>query len=98
MRISICIITLNEEANLPRCLKSCADLADEILVLDSGSTDGTEKIARSFDARWMHQDWLGYVGQKNQALSLATHPWVFSIDADEELSPELRDEIRLLRE
>lgn len=98
MKISVCIITLNEEENLPRCLNSCVDLADEIIVLDSGSTDATGKIARSFGARWVHQDWLGYVGQKNKALSLAVHPWIFSIDADEELSPELRDEIRLIRE
>jgi len=98
VKISFCIITLNEEDNLPRCLKSCADLADEILIVDSGSVDATEKIARVFGARWMHQDWLGYVGQKNKALSLAVHPWVFSIDADEEISVELGDEIRLLRE
>ena len=98
MNISFCLITLNEERNLPRCLKSCADLAGEIVVLDSGSSDGTEKTARQFGARWQHQDWLGYVGQKNKVLSLASHPWVFSLDADEELSPELRDEIKLLKE
>ncbi|MEW6306168.1 MAG: glycosyltransferase family 2 protein [Verrucomicrobiota bacterium] len=94
MNISFCLITLNEQDNLPRCLRSCADLADEIVVVDSGSTDATEKIARDFGARWQHQDWLGYVGQKNLALSLASHDWVFSLDADEELSPELRDEVR----
>ena len=98
MNISFCLITLNEEENLPRCLASCADLADEIVVLDSGSTDGTAKIARRFGAIFTHQDWLGYVGQKNKVLALARHPWVLSLDADEELSPELRDEIRLLKE
>jgi glycosyltransferase involved in cell wall biosynthesis len=97
VKISFCLITLNEEKNLPRCLKSCADLADEIVVLDSGSTDATEKIARDFGARFERQDWPGYVGQKNKALSLASHPWIFSLDADEELSPELRTEIRLLK-
>ena len=97
MKISFCLITLNEEQNLPRCLKSCAGLADEIVVLDSGSTDETEKIARGFGARFEHQDWLGFVGQKNKALSLATHDWIFSLDADEELSRELRDEIQLLK-
>jgi glycosyltransferase involved in cell wall biosynthesis len=97
VKISFCLITLDEEQNLPRCLKSCADLADEIVVLDSGSTDATEKIAREFGARFERQDWLGYVGQKNKALSLASHDWIFSLDADEELSPELRDEIRLLK-
>ena len=97
MKISFCLITLNEEQNLPRCLRSCAGLADEIVVLDSGSTDATEKIARDFGARWQHQDWLGYVGQKNKVLSLAAHDWVFSIDADEELSPELRAEVLALK-
>jgi glycosyltransferase involved in cell wall biosynthesis len=97
MKISFCLITLNEHDNLPRCLRSCAGLADEIQVLDSGSTDATEKIAHQFGAVWRHQDWLGYVGQKNKVLSLATHEWVFSLDADEELSPELREEVKLLK-
>ncbi|MFA6545576.1 MAG: glycosyltransferase family 2 protein [Limisphaerales bacterium] len=97
MKISFCLITLNEEANLPRCLRSCADLADEIVVLDSGSTDGTERMAKDFGVRFEHQDWLGYVGQKNRVLSRATHDWVFSIDADEELSPELREDVRRLK-
>jgi glycosyltransferase involved in cell wall biosynthesis len=98
MKISLCLITLNEEENLGRCLRSCADLADEIVIVDSGSRDATPRIAREFGARFEHQDWLGYVGQKNKVLSLARNEWVFSIDADEELSPELREEIRLLRE
>jgi glycosyltransferase involved in cell wall biosynthesis len=97
MKTSFCLITLNEEKNLPRCLKSCADLADEIIVLDSGSADATGKIARGFGARFERQSWLGYVGQKNKVLSLASHEWIFSLDADEELSPELRDEIRLFK-
>jgi glycosyltransferase involved in cell wall biosynthesis len=98
MKISFCLITLNEEANLPRCLASCAGLADEIVVLDSGSTDRTREIALGHGARFEHQDWLGYVGQKNRVVSMARHEWVFSLDADEELSTELRAEIRLLRE
>jgi len=89
MKISACIITLNEERNLARCLKSVAPLADEILVIDSGSTDATPEIAAQFGARVVHQDWLGYVGQKNFALAQAVHSWVLSIDADEEISPEL---------
>ena len=93
MKISFCLITLNEAENLARALQSCAGLADEIVVLDSGSTDDTEKIARNFGARFERQDWLGYVGQKNKVLSLATHDWVFSLDADEELSSALREEI-----
>jgi len=71
MKISACIITLNEERNLPRCLKSIAALADEILVVDSGSTDATPEIAAKFSSRVLHQPWLGYVGQKNFALAQA---------------------------
>lgn len=97
MKISFCLITLNEEQDLPRCLRSCAGLADEIVILDSGSTDGTERIAREFSARFSVQPWLGYVGQKNKVLSLAQHDWIFSLDADEELSPELREEIQALK-
>ena len=98
MKISFCLITLDEEEALPRCLKSCADLADETVVLDSGSKDRTGAIAREFGARFHHQDWLGYVGQKNRALALAQHEWVFSLDADEELSPELHGEVRALKQ
>ena len=97
IKVSFCVITLNEERNLRRCLRSCADLADEIVVVDSGSTDGTEAIAREFGARWHQRAWLGYVGQKNLALSLASHEWVFSLDADEELSPALQEEVRRLK-
>ena len=97
MKISFCLITLNEEENLPRCLESCAGLADEIVVVDSGSTDGTGRLAAAAGARVFHQDWLGYVGQKNKALALARHDWVFSLDADEELSPALQAEIRALK-
>ena len=97
MKLSFCIITFNEEQNLARCLASCADLADEIVVLDSGSTDGTEQIARQFKARWDMQPWPGYVTQKNRLLALAQNDWVFSIDADEELSPRLREEIKKIK-
>ena len=88
---------MNEEENLPRCLRSCAELADEIVVLDSGSTDATARIAADFGARWQVQKWLGYGEQKNRALALARHEWVFSIDADEELSPALRQELAALK-
>ena len=98
MNISFCLITLNEEENLTRCLRSCADLADEIVIVDSGSSDSTARIAAEFGARFVHQDWLGYVGQKNKVLSLAQNEWVFSLDADEELSPALRDEILTLKQ
>jgi glycosyltransferase involved in cell wall biosynthesis len=97
MKITACIITLNEERDLPRCLKSITPVADEILVIDSGSQDATVEIAGKFGARFVHQDWLGYVGQKNFALDTAAHPWVLSIDADEELSPELANSIARLK-
>lgn len=97
MKISVSVITLNEEVNLQRCLKSCADLADEIVVLDSGSRDGTEQVARKFGAQWHVEQWRGYVAQKNRALALAQNEWILSIDADEELSEVLQSELRMLR-
>jgi glycosyltransferase involved in cell wall biosynthesis len=97
VKISACIITLNEERNLPRCLASVAPLVDEILIVDSGSTDKTLEIAQKFGARVVHQDWLGYVGQKNFALDHALHPWALSIDADEEISPELAASVSRVR-
>ncbi|MCI0535884.1 MAG: glycosyltransferase family 2 protein [Verrucomicrobiales bacterium] len=97
MKISFCLITLNEEQNLARCLRSCSDLADEIVVVDSGSTDRTARVAHERGARWIEQPWLGFVGQKNRAVELATQDWIFSIDADEELSRELHEEVRQLK-
>jgi glycosyltransferase involved in cell wall biosynthesis len=98
MKISACVIACNEEKNLPRCLASLAPVVDEIVVVDSGSTDATVALAQSLGARVITQPWLGYVGQKNFALAQAAHPWVLSADADEELSPELRSAIAKLRE
>ena len=98
MKISLCIITKNEESNLRRCLTSVALVVDEIIVVDSGSTDGTEEVAREFGAQWVHQDWLGFVAQKNHALSLANHDWVLSLDADEALSGDLFSELLTLKE
>lgn len=92
--LSLSIISKNEEANLRRCLESAADLAAEIIVVDSGSTDATCAVAREFGARVEHQDWLGHRDQKNVALGLCTQPWVLALDCDEELSPELRHSIQ----
>jgi glycosyltransferase involved in cell wall biosynthesis len=97
MKISACLITLNEERNLRRCLGSVAPLVDEIVVIDSGSSDATVEIARQFNARVIRQDWLGYVGQKNFALDQAVNEWVLSIDADEEISPELAAAIQRIK-
>jgi glycosyltransferase involved in cell wall biosynthesis len=91
--LSISLVTYNEEARLPRCLASVAGLGHELVVIDSGSTDGTRALVEAAGGKIIHQDWLGYRDQKNVALSHCEQPWVLAIDADEELSPELRAEI-----
>ncbi len=91
--ISTCVITYNEENNIERCLKSVLPFSDEIVVVDSMSTDRTVERARAFTDRIFHQPFLGHVAQKNFALSKARFPWVFAIDADEEVSKELAAEI-----
>jgi glycosyltransferase involved in cell wall biosynthesis len=93
--ISVAIITLNEEANLPRTLAS-VQFADQVVVLDSGSTDRTVEIAESFNATVVHQPWLGFAAQKNAAIALCTGDWILSLDADEELSPKLQSQITTL--
>jgi len=89
---SLCVIAHNEEQNLPRCLASAA-FADDIVVLDSGSTDRTVELARSRGARVFVEPFRGHVGQKNRAIELAAHPWVLALDADEEVTPALRASI-----
>ncbi|MEM7013162.1 MAG: glycosyltransferase family 2 protein [Verrucomicrobiota bacterium] len=91
--LSISVVTKNEEKNLRRCLASAADLASELVVVDSGSTDGTEAVAREFDAAWHTQDWLGFREQKKVALGHCTQDWVLMLDADEEVSDELKPEL-----
>lgn len=91
--LSLSIIARDEELNIARCLNSAAGLAEEIVVVDSGSKDRTREIAESCGARVMHQDWLGQSGQKQVALNLCTKPWVLALDCDEELSAELRNSI-----
>lgn len=92
--LSVTIVAQDEERTIGRVLEAVKDLADEIVFLDSGSTDRTPEIARSFGVRFYHQDWLGYAAQKNKAIELATGEWVLSLDADEILTPELVEEIR----
>lgn len=87
------VICFNEADNIGRCLESLA-WCDEIVVVDSLSTDGTAEVARSFTDRVVEQEFLGYVKQKNFALDLATHDWVVCLDADEALAPELQAEIQ----
>lgn len=97
MQISAVIITHNEERNIRRCLDSLQGIADETVVVDSGSTDGTEKICAEYGVKFVHQDWLGYSGQKNFANSLASNDWILSIDADEQLSEALKNSILELK-
>lgn len=93
MMLSVIIIAKNEAGNIRDCIASVA-WADEIVVVDSGSTDDTVGIAEEVGARvYMHADWPGFGPQKNRALGYATGDWVLSIDADERVTPELRKDI-----
>ena len=92
MNLSVVIITLNEEVNIERCLKS-AQWADEILVYDSGSTDKTVAFAKSMGASVIRGEWLGFGPTKNLAVLKAKNDWILSIDADEEIPSHLADEI-----
>ncbi len=91
--LSIAIIARDEEANLRRTLPDLAGLADEVVLVDSGSADGTVELAQSFGARVLHRDWLGFGPQKNFAIDRCTSEWVMSLDADEAPSAELLAEI-----
>ncbi len=95
MKLSVCIITLNEEANIGRTLASVA-FAHEVIVVDSGSTDRTVEIARACGAQVFHEPWAGFARQKNSAIDKCTGDWILSLDADEELSLELQSQIRIL--
>lgn len=95
MKLSVVIITRNEERNLPRCLQS-VKWADEIIVVDSNSTDRTVEIARRFGAKVHPVKFCGYGPAKRRGTDIARGEWVLSLDADEELSAELASEIREL--
>ncbi|HEX2959140.1 MAG TPA: glycosyltransferase [Chitinispirillaceae bacterium] len=96
--ISVVIITFDEEQNIERCLRSVARVADEIIVVDSYSTDRTEEIARKFNITFVQHPFDGHIEQKNYALSLATYPHVLALDADEALSEELESNILKIKE
>ena len=91
--LTVTIISLNEAAHIGAAIDS-ASFAHEILVVDSGSTDGTMDIARGKGVRVLMREWTGYVDQKNFAQEQASHDWIFSLDADERISPGLKEEIR----
>jgi len=95
--LSVAIVTLNEADNLGRTLAS-VKFADEIVIVDSGSTDDTVEIARSLGAKVFSEEWKGFARQKNSAIDKCTGTWVLSLDADEELTAELQAEIREMLE
>ncbi|MCB1159929.1 MAG: glycosyltransferase family 2 protein [Leptospiraceae bacterium] len=98
-KLSVAIITYNEEKNIRDCIRSCEELADEIVVLDSFSTDKTEEIVRSFPkVRFSTREFTGHIEQKNRAIELCTGDWVLSLDADERVSPELKESITAVLE
>ena len=93
MKISAVIITFNEERNIDRCLRSLVTVADEILVVDSFSTDQTERICLSHGARFIQNKFPGHIEQKNFAMEHAANDWVLSLDADEALTEDLQRSI-----
>jgi glycosyltransferase involved in cell wall biosynthesis len=92
--LSVCIIAQNEQENLPRVLQSAQTIADEIIVVDGGSTDRTAEIARDAGAKMFFRAFTNHADQKNYAASLAAHDWIFLLDADEELSGELKRSVQ----
>ena len=96
--LSICIIACNEAVRLPKTLAAIDGLGDELLLIDSGSTDGTQKIAEDAGARVIHSDWFGHAWQKAVATEHCQDDWVLMLDADEALSPELFQAIKRLKQ
>lgn len=97
IKLSACIITYNEERNIARCLESLLGIADEVIVVDSSSTDRTLEICKQYEAKVYQQDFLGYAEQKNYANSLSSFDHIISLDADEALSEELKMEVRAIK-
>lgn len=97
MKISVTIITLNEERNIERCIRSVQEVADEIIVLDAFSSDNTPVICRELDVRFEQRKWDGYAPTKNYLNSLAQCDYILSMDADEALDETLKEEILALK-
>jgi glycosyltransferase involved in cell wall biosynthesis len=95
-KLSVTVITKNEAADIGEALASVA-WADEIVVVDSHSTDDTVAIARQYTDRVVVRDWPGYIDQKNYAASIASHDWILSLDADERVTPQLATELQALK-
>jgi len=97
-KLSVIIITLNEERNISRCLNSVKDIADELVVIDSFSSDTTKEICLSKGVKFVENKWPGYAAQKNFAQLQASNDMILSLDADESLSKELSDSIKKAKE
>lgn len=93
-KLSVYVIAYNDEPNMRACLESVAGLGDELIVVDSHSTDQTAAISREFTNKVYQVDFKGFGDLRNQTVALATHEWVFSLDSDERMTPELREEIQ----
>ncbi|HYG50243.1 MAG TPA: glycosyltransferase family 2 protein [Flavobacteriales bacterium] len=93
IKLSVVIITFNEEHNIGRCLESVKDIADEVVVLDSFSTDKTEEICRSYGVQFAQHAFDGHIQQKNRAITYASNPYVLSLDADEAIDQTLQKSI-----
>jgi glycosyltransferase involved in cell wall biosynthesis len=98
IKLSVVIITFNEERNIARCLESVISIADEILVVDSFSTDRTKEICESFNVRFETNAFEGHIQQKNYAVSIAKYDFILSLDADEAISEELLGEMQKVKE
>lgn len=96
-QLSAVIITYNEEQNIERCLKSLLGIADEIVVVDSYSTDKTKEICLNYHVNFFEHTWEGYSEQKNYGNSMAKFDWILSLDADEALSPELQQSLTAIK-
>jgi len=98
IQLSVVIITFNEEKNIARCINSVSEIADEVVVVDSFSTDSTEQICTALGVTFIKQKFLGHIEQKNFAISKASFPYILSLDADEALSNELLATVKKIKE
>ncbi len=97
VKISVYLITLNEEKRLEKTLRAASQVADEIIVVDSGSTDKTKEISQKYHAKFYYHEWISYAEQKNYAQNLCENDWLLSLDADEVLSDKLIAEIKKIK-
>lgn len=98
IKLSVVVITFNEEKNIARCIESVKDIADEILIVDSFSKDNTKSICENYGVRFVEHPFEGHIQQKNYAASLAQNDYVLSLDADEQLSDKLKQSIIEVKE